>query len=78
MLVAMAVSVVFSTVFLAGFLYAVNAPVLFLAGLTDCYGGRMRRLVLQEPPEGSHRADENPADSAPPPDHGEREVQIDQ
>lgn len=78
MLVAMAVSVVFSTVFLAGFLYAVNAPVLFLAGLTDCYGGRMRRLVLQEPPTCNHRADADPADSPPPPDRRDSEQQIDE
>ncbi len=52
-LLMMAMSVMFLTVFVAGFLYALNAPVLLLAGLTDCYGRRMRKLVLQEKPDRS-------------------------
>ncbi len=55
LIVTMAVSLAFATVFAAGFLYALGAPVVLLAALTDCYGRRMRRLVLQEaePPEPS-------------------------
>ncbi len=54
LLATMAVSLLFATVFAAAFLYAVAAPVVLLAALTDCYDRRMRRLVLQEVEPPSH------------------------
>ena len=45
-------SVVFGSVFVSGFLYAVNLPVLLLAGVTDCYRDRLRAMVYRDPFEG--------------------------
>ncbi len=48
LMMMMAVSALFSTVFMAGFLYAINVPVLLLASLTDCYGRRMQQLAIKK------------------------------
>lgn len=47
-IVQVVLSVVFGAMFGAAFLYAVNLPVLFLAGLTDCYRDRLRAMVFRE------------------------------
>lgn len=64
----MAVSALFSTVFMAGFLYAVNAPVLLLAGLTDCYGRRLQSLAIHERTGGLVSIDSSPAGTSAPVD----------
>ena len=45
-------SVMFGSLFMSGFMYAVNLPVLVLAGMTDCYRDRLRAMVYRDPFEG--------------------------
>ena len=47
-LVSIGLMVLFGSLFVSGFLYAVNLPVLLLAGLTDCYRERLRALVFRK------------------------------
>ncbi len=46
-LVSIGLMVLFGSLFVSGFLYAVNLPVLLLAGLTDCYRERLRAMVFR-------------------------------
>ncbi len=64
-LLQVVLSVMFGSLFMSGALYALNLPVLLLAGLTDCYGERLRAMVYREPAESepigqSPFADGNP------------------
>ncbi len=41
-------SVLFGSLVISGLLYAVNLPVMFLAGMTDCYRERLRAMVYRD------------------------------
>jgi MFS family permease len=47
-IVQVVLMMLFGSLFVSGFLYAVNLPVMFLAGLTDCYRDRLRGMVFRE------------------------------
>jgi hypothetical protein len=53
--VQVVIAVLFGSLFVSGGLYAVNLPVMILAGLTDCYGERLRAMVSSELPGRSVR-----------------------
>lgn len=50
-LVFLLIPILFLSGFGAAILYALNAPVLLLAGLTDCYGERFRSMLYRPLPE---------------------------
>ena len=47
-LIQIVMAVLFGSLFVAGGLYAVNLPVMILAGLTDCYRERLRAMVFRK------------------------------
>ena len=53
----MIVPMLFMSAFGSAFLYIVTAPILLLAGLTDCYGERFRRMLSRAPREEPSNAD---------------------
>ena len=64
-LVGVILSVLFVSPFLAGFLYAVNLPVMALAGLTECYRERLRAMVYRDRFEGDSLVQASLADGNP-------------
>ena len=55
----------FGSVFVSGLLYAVNLPVMLLAGVTDCYRERLRAMLYRDPFEGKPLLQASPEGSNP-------------
>ena len=59
------VSVLFGSLFVSGFLYVLNLPILVLAGMTDCYRDRLRAMAYRDPFTGNPFAQSFPAEGNP-------------
>jgi len=64
-IIQVVLSVVFGALFVSGFLYAVNLPVMALAGLTECYRERLRAMVYRDRFEGESLVQATLADGNP-------------
>jgi hypothetical protein len=64
-LVQVVLSVLFASLFVSAFLYAVNLPIVFLAGMTDCYRERLRTMVHRGEVAANPFGEEARADAIP-------------